>query len=163
MSEPIGTFSNFALYRTTKSEYLFLQYFHNPPFNDTDKIICLKSNIKSVKGQVTISFLHLSADTELRATHTFKKKMWKSQLPNPSIQTSRYQISRYNNHYTSLVDQRAYLHMIQSTCPIYGCQCLISSVCYLRKGKIMQTIVLAQDNEHYCILLHHLLKSQQIQ
>lgn len=46
MSEPIGTFSNFALYRTTKSEYLFLQYFHNPPFNDKDKIICLKSNIK---------------------------------------------------------------------------------------------------------------------
>jgi len=129
MSESVGTFSNFALYRTTKSEYLFLQYLHNPLFNDTDKIICLKSNIKSVKGQVTISFFHLSADTEVTATHRFKKKTWKSQVPNPSIQ-----LSRYNNH-TSLIDQRAYLHMIHSTCPIYGCQCLISYMCYLRKER----------------------------
>lgn len=111
-----------------------------------------------MKGQNTISFLHLSADTELTAIHRFKKKMWKSQLPNPSIQ-----ISRYNNHYISRIDQRAYLHMIHSTCPIYRYQCLISYMRYLRKGKIMQTIVLAQNNEHYCILLHNLLKSKQIQ
>lgn len=74
MSESVGIFSNFALYRTSKSEYLFSQYFHNLPLTDTDKIICLKSNIKSVKGQVTISFLHLSPDTELTATHRFKKQ-----------------------------------------------------------------------------------------
>lgn len=111
-----------------------------------------------MKGQNTVSFIHLTADTELTAIHRFKKKIWKSQLLNPSIQ-----ISRYNNHYTSLIDHRAYLRMIHSTCPTYGCQCPISYMHYLGNGMIMQTTASAQNNEHYCILLYNLLPSKQIQ
>lgn len=80
----------------------------------------------SEKGRLTVSCLCLSAGTEPTATDRFKRKIGMSLLPNltPIHSNQWIQQSFYFTHRS----KGFFLHMTHSTCPINGCQCLISCV-----------------------------------